>query len=189
MAPVSILAIGSYKSAAARVQPLCRDVVVGAGQPARLSGQRRHGGRRRTRLLSTRIFCTWAGREPRSPCFCQGRRRCVHDPRRWERRREDGSSKAKWVFCSSVWRMTDWQFASSLSKNKTLLSVCFTERVKSSEKIRAVSCGDETVVLLSEGGNLLCVDANQTSLVPRSEPTGLLLPAYALLPFVSLAYT
>lgn len=42
------------------------------------------------------------------------------------------------------------------------------KRVKSSEKIRAVSCGDETVVLLSEGGNLLCVDTNQTSLVPRT---------------------
>ncbi|XP_075898837.1 putative E3 ubiquitin-protein ligase HERC4 [Nelusetta ayraudi] len=42
------------------------------------------------------------------------------------------------------------------------------KRVKGYKKIRAVSCGDETVVLLSEGGTLLCVDTNQTSLVPRT---------------------
>lgn len=76
-----------------------------------------------------------------------------------------------------------------VTEQKQNTAVCLTERVKSSEKIRAVSCGDETVVLLSEGGNLLCVDTNQTSLVPRSEPTGLLLPGYALLPVVLLAYT
>lgn len=127
MAPVSILAIGSYKSAAARVQPLCRDVVVGAGQPARLSGQRRHGGRRRPRLLSTRIFCTWAGREPRSSRFCQRRRRCVRDPRRWERRREDGNSEAKWVFCSSMRRMTDWQVC-FVTAQKQNTAVCLLYR-------------------------------------------------------------
>lgn len=44
----------------------------------------------------------------------------------------------------------------------------FTGHVKSSDKIRAVSCGDKTVTLLCEGGKLLCVDTTQTALIPRS---------------------
>nr|XP_046250581.1 probable E3 ubiquitin-protein ligase HERC4 [Scatophagus argus] len=40
--------------------------------------------------------------------------------------------------------------------------------VKCEEKIQAVSCGDNTVVLLSERGNVLCVDTNHIPFNPRT---------------------
>lgn len=84
-----------------------------------------------------------------------------------------GKVKPSWVFYPpfSLSRIMTVRLVTEHDKNN---AACFTERVKSSEKIRAVSCGDETVVLLSEGGKLLCVDTNQTPLVPRSDQTGLL---------------
>ncbi|XP_047451530.1 probable E3 ubiquitin-protein ligase HERC3 [Mugil cephalus] len=39
------------------------------------------------------------------------------------------------------------------------------------EKIKAVSCGDDSVTFLSEGGKLFCVDATQTPFIP-STPKG-----------------
>lgn len=48
----------------------------------------------------------------------------------------------------------------------------FAEYVKWQEKIQNVSCGDDdTVTLLSERGNILCVDTTQTPFSPRSGET------------------